>query len=259
MRFGGELPPTGLHSRHFSTSQNKRRERSNTALHLTPPPPLPQRHWLAVRAVSPVSATVRPRRETLSIGGSIMLTFDEARIIAQQSIGPECALYDEQTIEKPYGWYFLSQSKEYMASGNIRHMLVGSAGFIVEKVNGHIVEFGSALPREEWFTLYEAGLLFSWYDLTILRMHDLEKTVDFLKALRLMYIIPEVEHGVTWKIPKSYTTKQIRQMLCSLPCTFSPVWFRDLDGGLSAFRSVDASGCCIYERSGHYGPLPGSA
>lgn len=39
--------------------------RPNNALHRTPPPPVPQRIRVAVQAVSPVSATVRPQGQRL--------------------------------------------------------------------------------------------------------------------------------------------------------------------------------------------------
>ena len=36
-----------------------------------------------------------------------MLSFDEAKQIALERIGPECVLLESATLEKPYGWYFV--------------------------------------------------------------------------------------------------------------------------------------------------------
>jgi hypothetical protein len=82
--------------------------------------------------------------------GPSMITYDEARRIAAASIGPDSALVESATFEKPYGWYFYSQSRDFLASGDIEDMLIGSAGFIVERDGGRVFGFGSAYPVEKW-------------------------------------------------------------------------------------------------------------
>ena len=76
-----------------------------------------------------------------------MISFEQAKKIAIQKIGPECGLIEESTVEKPYGWYFIYQSNEWLRTRNIRDALIGSGGFIVEREDGRIYEFGSAYPR----------------------------------------------------------------------------------------------------------------
>lgn len=52
-----------------------------------------------------------------------MITFQQAKQIALDRIGPDCALIEKATVEKPYGWYFCYQSKAYLESRKIEDML----------------------------------------------------------------------------------------------------------------------------------------
>jgi hypothetical protein len=36
----------------------------------------------------------------------------------------------------------------------------------------------------------------------------------------MQYVIPELENGVEWRIPKYYTFKELKQLLSNLPYTF---------------------------------------
>ena len=78
-----------------------------------------------------------------------MIDYLQARSIALESIGDENSLLDDLEFEKPYGWYFAAQSKAYLLSGEMRDMRFGSGGFIVERENGRIFQFGSGLPLEQ--------------------------------------------------------------------------------------------------------------
>jgi hypothetical protein len=48
-----------------------------------------------------------PRPSLLNVE-NMMLSFAEARAIAVETIGSDCALYDEDTLKKPYGWLEIS-------------------------------------------------------------------------------------------------------------------------------------------------------
>jgi hypothetical protein len=177
-----------------------------------------------------------------------MITFEEAKQIALNKIGPDCALYEHGIIEKPYGWYFYYQSKAYFVSGNRKDMFVGSGGFIVERGDGRVFEFGSAYSLERNFAAYEAGFKFHSYDLTIISVSDRKQTVSLLHKLDMIYVIPEYEHGVVWKIPQKFTKSQIRSLISSLPHTFyaQGFYFR-----VEIFAEIDAAGCCKYALREH--------
>ena len=177
-----------------------------------------------------------------------MITFEEAKQIALDRIGPDCALIDDATMEKSYGWYFCYQSKAYVQSGDFRDMLIGSGGFIVEREDGDVFEFGSAYPLERNLAAYEAGFKYDTYDLTILSVSDIQQTVRLLLSLNMTYVVPEEAYGTMWRIPQGYTEVQIRSALASLPHTFSDqqFYFR-----FEEFSAIDKAGCCRYQLHGH--------
>ena len=147
-----------------------------------------------------------------------MITFEEAKAIAETQIPSHHSFVE--IIEKPYGWYFYSQSKAYIESGDFRQMEIGSGGFIVEKSEGKVVSFGSAYSLEENFKIYEAGLSHKSYDLTITKIKDLNLAIGLLKKLSMTFVKSEFEHNVEWKIPGHFNEKQLKTILQNLPCTF---------------------------------------
>jgi hypothetical protein len=178
-----------------------------------------------------------------------MISFDQAKELAIRKIGPRCGLIEESTIEKSYGWYFLFQSKEWLKSRDWRHALVGSGGFIVERADGRIYEFGSAYSLERNFAAYEYGLKYQLYDMVVTRIHQFETTLDLLLTLDLTYVIPEFAHGRLWRIPIPYDRKQLADNLQSLPCTFPDC--RGFYFKYEQFLELDRARCCEYELHGH--------
>lgn len=148
-----------------------------------------------------------------------MITFEEAKYIAEKQIPSHHSLIE--IIEKPYGWYFTSQTKAYIESGDFRQMDVGSGGFIVEKANGQIVGFSSAYSSEENFKIYEAGISNKSCDLTITKVRDLNLAIRLLKKLSMTFVKSEFEHNIEWKIPKEFNEKQLKEILQNLPYTFT--------------------------------------
>ncbi|MCX5658474.1 MAG: YrhB domain-containing protein [Planctomycetota bacterium] len=176
-----------------------------------------------------------------------MITFDDAKRIALQKIGPDCGLVDEATREKPYGWYFNFQSIEYIRTGEFKRMLVGSGGFIVDREDGSVFEFGSAYSFERNLAAYEAGFKYKAYDLTILSVRDLRQTVDLLRRLRLRFVVPEEAHGNAWKIPTDYSAAQIKTALISLPVRFANQAFYFQ---FEVFLEIDRVRCFQYQLDG---------
>jgi hypothetical protein len=65
---------------------------------------------------------------------------------------------EDETIDRPYGWVFFYQSREYVETGDARTMLFGNAPLIFNRASGEIRVTGTALPAEEYLRQYEAGL-----------------------------------------------------------------------------------------------------
>jgi hypothetical protein len=177
-----------------------------------------------------------------------MIDFLEALRIAEEHIEPECALLESAMLEKPYGWYFYAQSKEYIETGDILKQMVGSGGFLVERESGRILNFSSADSVENWLKSYEKGFKYEAYDLTVSRIYDLLQTVQILAKLGMQYVIPEWEDGVEWKISKFYTEKELRDTLSKLPYTFRNQSFRHR---VKVFEELDVARCCEYLLSEH--------
>ena len=173
-----------------------------------------------------------------------MISFEEAKQIALARIGSNCALIESATFEKPYGWYFNFQSRAYLETGAVLTTLFGRGGFIVERSDGRIFEFGSGYPVQQWIANYERGFKYDRYDLCIVAVASLPKTMELLYLLDMHYVEPEEEYGIVWKIPRQYSFTQIAAALCQMPCIFSDqaFWHR-----VDVFDEIDASGCCKYE------------
>ena len=176
-----------------------------------------------------------------------MITFDEAQKIALEKIPRDCELLENSIVEKYYGWYFCFQSKKYIETGNFSEMLIGSGGFIVEKENGKIVEFGSAYILETNFEIYEKGLI-GHNDLIILEVKDINQAVRLLNRLQMLNVEPELAHGVEWKIPKKYNEKQFKQAISKLPCIFEN---QNFYSSYDVFQKIDDSKCFDYELRKH--------
>jgi hypothetical protein len=91
-----------------------------------------------------------------------MLTFEKARRVADVWVD---AVYDGQavimpelTLAKPYGWVFFYQSKAFVQSGEMTHVLVGNAPILLERVNGELRVFGTAKPIDSYMAEYEATI-----------------------------------------------------------------------------------------------------
>lgn len=176
-----------------------------------------------------------------------MITFEEAVKIAENRIPQKCALFRDEIIEKAYGWYFCYQSKDYIETGSISDMLIGSGGFLVEKENGNVVEFGSAHLLEKNFETYEKGLL-GRNDLIILKVRDIDESVRLLNRLQMKNFESKsesnFESGVKLLIPKTYKQNEIKSAISKLPCIFKN---QDFYFRFDEFQEIDRSKCFDYE------------
>lgn len=177
-----------------------------------------------------------------------MITFEEVKQIALDTIGLDCALYEDSIIEKPYGWYFCFQSKKYIETGDFREMLAGSGDFIVERETGEVIQFGSAYSSERYFKIYEKGFLGKKYDLIIIKVKNMNLAISLIHKLGMRYVEPEFAYGVEWKIPQEYNEKQIKFALSNLPYTFNN---QNFFSSFEVFEEIDKSNCIIYELRKH--------
>lgn len=92
-----------------------------------------------------------------------MLTFAKARRLAETWVAmmtDDSAEIMRDAVEaKPYGWIFVYQSKEYVRDpANYGAMLVGTAPFIIDRINGEIRTLGPGPLVEQNLSEYERSL-----------------------------------------------------------------------------------------------------
>ena len=94
-----------------------------------------------------------------------MLTRDQAKQLVRAQLdsyaaeaGCEMEIIDSATLERPFGWVFFYQSKEFLLTGGSHTQLAGNAPLIVNQHTGRVVVTGTAEPVEEYIARYEASL-----------------------------------------------------------------------------------------------------
>ena len=93
-----------------------------------------------------------------------MLTISEAQAIVENAMSAlmpddeEWVIVDDYTIEKPWGWVFFYNSREYVSTGDPQYQLIGNAPYIVNKATGELADTGTAEDIEVYISRYEATL-----------------------------------------------------------------------------------------------------
>jgi len=70
----------------------------------------------------------------------------------------DCAVLEDKTIEKPWGWVFFYQSKSFIETGDFREMLGGNAPIIVNRDTSELTYTGTAQDVEFYIKEYENSL-----------------------------------------------------------------------------------------------------
>ena len=97
-----------------------------------------------------------------TIESSQMIDKETAKNLAQKYLDnwwPDCKIQfvicDEYTIERPFGWVFFWNSKEYLETQDPGQQLGGNAPLIVDRRDGAIHVTGTARSIEEYIESYE--------------------------------------------------------------------------------------------------------
>ena len=72
--------------------------------------------------------------------------------------GTEFVVIDDSTIEKPWGWVFFYQNKQFVGGDNIAQQIAANAPFIVNKFTGKLTKTGTAYDLTQYLQVYEAML-----------------------------------------------------------------------------------------------------
>ena len=118
-----------------------------------------------------------------------MITHDEARdMIAREiesfrlSDGDVAEIADEHTIERPWGWVFFYNSRQYRATGEFGFCLTGNAPYIVNRSDGSVEITGTARSIEHYIAEYETKIE-TQTEAWALQIDD-DSSTDTLKSIR---------------------------------------------------------------------------
>ena len=75
----------------------------------------------------------------------------------ERDTGEELEVVDAETIEKPFGWVFVYNSRAYLRTGEFSDRLAGNAPLIVDRETGKLHVTGTAKPVEDYIAEYEAA------------------------------------------------------------------------------------------------------
>ena len=121
--------------------------------------------------------------------------------------------------ENEFGFYFNVASEEFLRTGDIIDMPIGSFGVLVDRQTGEVHDLGSAFNLEYWLEAYDRKLHLP-NDVIVHSIGDRQRAATALCRLQLTYVVPEVANGVTWNIPKHYNQKDFVRSFESLPTRF---------------------------------------
>lgn len=89
-----------------------------------------------------------------------MILIEDAKLRAaqhiefiEQSCGEQLEIIDVNEIRN--GWVFFYQSRRYLETHQMSHILAGNAPFVVNKLSGLISTFGTAHPLEYYIEQYD--------------------------------------------------------------------------------------------------------
>ena len=165
-----------------------------------------------------------------------MLSRSEALQIATAEAPAELTVRAGDAVELSNGWYFPWRSRD--GQGH-----VGSHGLIVNKQSGEALHLGSAFPAERDRRAYEAGMTREIFDIRIVRVADIQSTLDFLEAVQPSIVRPEFDGQTTWRIARKLTREELRTCLSRLPHTFEKVMVYFV---FEAIEEARANGCCEF-------------
>lgn len=71
--------------------------------------------------------------------------------------GDNVVILENETVEKPYGWIFFYQHRNWIETRRVRDGFIGNGPILVDKRASKFVKFGSSGSVDYWCGLYESG------------------------------------------------------------------------------------------------------
>ena len=147
------------------------------------------------------------------------MTPEEAFELVENHVKPGMVADASTFRETDFGFYYHVTTEAYIRTGDMMDLPVGSCGVLVDRETGRVHDLGSAFGLEYWLEAYDRGL-HQPMDVVVTSVGDRQRAASALGRLQLSYVIPEFEHGETWKIPRHYNQKDYIRAFDSLPARF---------------------------------------
>lgn len=77
--------------------------------------------------------------------------------LARRGAGEDVVIVDESTVERPFGWLFIYNTRHYLETGDPRDALVGNDPWIVDRRDGSLHEGRTSQTIEQIIAAYEAA------------------------------------------------------------------------------------------------------
>jgi hypothetical protein len=74
----------------------------------------------------------------------------------EREAGESLEIVEAETIERPFGWVFFYNSRNYLKTKKFEDMLLGNAPLIVDRETGQLHVTGTAESIEHYISEYEA-------------------------------------------------------------------------------------------------------
>lgn len=146
-----------------------------------------------------------------------MIDLPTARNLAAGEVPERLQIDDAGVQELRTGWFFPYRGVD----PDPDKWPIGARGVIVNKHTGNRLQLGSGeLPIGHDLTVYDKGYQFYYYDLVVLQITDMQRTLDTLEALHLSVVEPTYAHGIVWRIPRDLTRAELTLRLRKLPHVF---------------------------------------
>lgn len=147
------------------------------------------------------------------------MTPEEAFALVEMHIEPGFVVNRDTLKETDFGFYFHVTTEEYLRTGDVTDLPIGSCGVLVDRTTGDVHNLGSAFGLEYWTESYDRGLHIPM-GAVVLSVGDRQRAASALIRLQMSYVIPEVAYGETWTIPKRYNQKDFIRSFDTLPVRF---------------------------------------
>jgi hypothetical protein len=77
------------------------------------------------------------------------------KALSQQPGHQDFVILEDKTIERPFGWVFFYNSRQYLQTSDPSHQLLGNGPLVVNRADGSTEALTTSMPPERAIQIYE--------------------------------------------------------------------------------------------------------